>query len=118
MILIELSSAFSFFSASAWTVLSVLHLFGGVVGIVKRPLGMLPVAIRFRSLNPRQGSRMGMLGVATGTQLVDILYAPSMQGDGSSQHHVTGKIPYALEEWVRGHLRERSHHASVIVDVP
>ena len=78
---------------------------------------MLQVAIRFRSLTPRQGIRMGMLGVATGTQLVGILYAPSMQGDGSSQPHVTGKIPYALAEWVRGHLRERSHHASVIVDV-
>ena len=82
MILIELSSAFSFFPASAWPVLSVLHLFGGVVGIVKRSLGMLPVAIRFRSLTPRQGSRMGMLGVATGTQLVISFTRPVCRATG------------------------------------
>ncbi len=60
---------------------------------------------------------MGMLGVATGTQLVDNLSAPSRQDDGSSLHHVMGKNPYGLADWVRGHLRGQNLHASLRVDL-
>ncbi len=84
-ILIVLSSVFSFFSSFAWPHPSVLHLSGGVVANVLGQLGKLQVANRFRSLSLRQGTRMGMLGVATGTPLVDNLSATSRQDDMSSR---------------------------------
>ena len=116
-ILIVLSSFFSFFFSCASLHPIAVPLSEGVVGNVSRRRGKLQVANRFRLLIPRQGTRMGMLGVAKETKLVDNFYAPSMRGDVSSQHHVRGKIPYAHAEWSRVYLREGNLPASKASDV-